>query len=81
MCQLDEERVDAGSKTGTVGNTTFFGQIAHLIDTLHLGYTEVFEIIPYRNLLMMQRDKLHSVSGQKVNRISGKELANRRKKK
>lgn len=81
MCQLGEERVDAGSKTETVGNTTFFGQIAHLIDTLHLGYTEVFEIIPYRNLLMMQRDKLHSVSGQKVNRISGKELANRRKKK
>ena len=81
MCRLDEERVDAGSKTETVGNTTFFGQIAHLIDTLHLGYTEVFEIIPYRNLLMMQRDKLHSVSGQKVNRISGKELANRRKKK
>ena len=79
---LDEERVDAGSKTETVGNTTFFGQIAHLIDTLHLSYTEVFEVIPYRNLLMMQRDKLHAVyGGQKVNRISGKELANRRKKK
>ena len=59
-----------------------FGQIAYLIDTLHLSYTEVFEIIPYRNLLMMQRDKLHAVyGGQKVNRISGKELANRRKKK
>nr|DAO66233.1 MAG TPA: hypothetical protein [Caudoviricetes sp.] len=30
---------------------------------------------------MMQRDKLHAVYGnQKVNRISGKELANRRKK-
>ena len=57
-------------------------QIAHLIDTLHLSYTEVFEIIPYRNLLMMQRDKLRAVyGGQKVNRISGKELANRRKKK
>ncbi|MCE8882403.1 hypothetical protein K0F89_04050 [Phocaeicola vulgatus] len=82
VCQLDEERVDAGSKTETVGNTTFFGQIAHLIDTLHLSYTEVFEVIPYRNLLMMQRDKLHAVyGGQKVNRISGKELANRRKKK
>lgn len=80
MCQLDEERVDAGSKTETVGNRTFFGQIAHLMDTLHLSYTEVFEVIPYRNLLMMQRDKLHTVSGQKVRKISGKELANRRKK-
>lgn len=82
MCQLDEERVNAGSKTETVGNTTFFGQIAHFIDTLHLSYTEVFDVIPYRNLLMMQRDKLHEVSGgQKVKRISGKELANRRKRK
>ncbi|WP_289227478.1 hypothetical protein [Parabacteroides goldsteinii] len=39
-CQLDEERVNAGSKTGTVGNVTLFGQIAHLVDTLHLSYTE-----------------------------------------
>ena len=82
MCQLDEERVDADCKTETVGNTTFFGQIAHFIDTLHLTYTEVFEVIPYRNLLMMQRDKLHAVyGGRKVERISGKELVNRRKKK
>ena len=82
MCQIDEERVDAGSQAETVGNTTFFGQIAHLIDTLHLTYTEVFEVIPYRNLLMMQRDKLHAVyGGQKVKKISGKELANRRKRK
>lgn len=81
MCQLDEECVDAGSKTETVGNTTFFGQIAHLIDTLHLSYTEVFEVIPYRNLLMMQRDKLHAVyGGQKVKKISGKELVKRRNK-
>nr|DAS76745.1 MAG TPA: hypothetical protein [Bacteriophage sp.] len=48
---------------------------------LHLSYTEVFEVIPYRNLLLMQRDKLHEARGQKVNRISGKELANRRKRK
>ena len=82
MCQLDEERVDAGSKSETVGNTTFFGQIAHLVDTLHLSYKEVFEVIPYRNLLMMQRDKLHAVyGGQRVKKISGKELANRRKRK
>nr|DAI17160.1 MAG TPA: hypothetical protein [Caudoviricetes sp.] len=53
-----------------------------MIDTLRLSYTEVFEVIPYRNLLMMQRDKLHTVyGGQKVKKISGKELANRRKKK
>lgn len=79
MCQLDEERVEAGSQSETVGNTTFFGQIAHLIDTLHLSYTEVFEVIPYRNLLMMQRDKLHAVyRGQKVNSSSGKDMLKRK---
>lgn len=82
VCQLDEERVDAGGKSETVGNKTFFGQISSLMDALHLSYTEVFEVIPYRNLLMMQRDKLHAVyGGEKVKKISGKELANRRKKK
>lgn len=82
MCQLDEERVDAGSKTETVGNHNVLRANSHLIDTLRLSYTEVFEVIPYRNLLMMQRDKLHTVyGGQKVKKISGKELANRRKKK
>jgi hypothetical protein len=36
--------------------------------------------IPYRNLIIMQKDKLHVCYGEKVNRISGKELANRRRK-
>jgi hypothetical protein len=51
------------------------------MENLHLSYEDVFEGIPYRNLLMMQRDKLHAVyGGQKVQRISGKELAERRRK-
>lgn len=80
MCQLDEERVDAGGKSETVGNKTFFGQISSLMDALHLSYTEVFEVIPYRNLLMMQRDKLHAVyGGEKVSNTSGKDMLKRKK--
>nr|DAF20404.1 MAG TPA: hypothetical protein [Caudoviricetes sp.]DAP44428.1 MAG TPA: hypothetical protein [Bacteriophage sp.] len=57
------------------------GQIASFMENLRLSYTEVFEIIPYRNLLIMQKDKLHIVYGDKVKRISGKEMAARRSKK
>jgi len=50
------------------------------MDSLHLTYDEVVNQIPYRNLIIMQRDKQHEVYGDVVKKISGKELANRRKK-
>jgi conserved domain protein len=50
------------------------------MDSLHLTYDEVVNKIPYRNLIIMQRDKQHEVYGDVVKKISGKELANRRKK-
>jgi hypothetical protein len=56
------------------------GQIARLIDDLHLSYHEVVEEIPYRNLLIMQKDKIHTVTGVLVKKVSGRDLANRRKK-
>lgn len=57
------------------------GQIASFMENLHLSYKEVFEIIPYRNLVIMQKDKLHEVYGEIVNKVSGKELAARRNNK
>nr|DAK78502.1 MAG TPA: hypothetical protein [Bacteriophage sp.] len=50
------------------------------MDSLHLTYDEVVNKIPYRNLIIMQRDKQHEVYGDVVKKISGKELAKRRKK-
>lgn len=50
------------------------------MENLHLTYHEVVDEIPYRNLVVMQRDKLHIAAGQKVHRVSGRELASRRKK-
>lgn len=48
------------------------------MDTLHLSYKEVMEVIPYRNLVIMSKDKLHTSSGEKVQRTSGKEMMSRR---
>lgn len=39
------------------------GQIATLMDNLHLSYDDVVYKIPYRNLLVMQKDKLRVAYG------------------
>jgi len=50
------------------------------MESLHLTYNEVVNEIPYRNLVIMQKDKLHVCYGTKVNKVSGKEMAARRRK-
>ena len=49
------------------------------MESLHLSYHEVLHEIPYRNLIVMQRDKLHPCYGTKVVKMSGKEMAARHK--
>lgn len=61
-----------------IGNDTLLGQIATLIETLHLSYDDVVYKIPYRNLLIMQKDRLHACIGVKIQKISGKDMAARR---
>lgn len=56
------------------------GQIATFMENLHLPYDEVVYKIPYRNLVIMQKDKLHCVYGTRVEKVSGKSMAERRKK-
>lgn len=76
-------RKKAGSKRSsvTVGNQTLLGQIAYFIENLHLSYHEVVDVIPYRTLTFMLRDKLHEVfDGIIVRRGSGKDMAKRRGK-
>ena len=36
------------------------------MENLHLTYDEVVYKIPYRNLIIMQKDKLHTVYGEKM---------------
>lgn len=50
------------------------GQISSFMDSLHLSYKEVFEFIPYRNLVMMQADKQREATGDIIIRKSSDEL-------
>ena len=40
------------------------GQIATFMESLHLTYHEVLDEIPYRNLLLMAKDKMHVAYGE-----------------
>lgn len=51
-----------------------FGQIATLMENLHLSYEEVVYRIPYRNLLLMQRDKLRVATGDVMEEMDEKEF-------
>lgn len=61
-----------------IGNECLLGHIATLMESLGLTYDEVVHKIPFRNLQVMQRDKLHPAYGKVIHKISGKEMAARR---
>ncbi|ROT06798.1 hypothetical protein EEL33_08495 [Muribaculaceae bacterium Isolate-037 (Harlan)] len=63
-----------------IGNECMLGQIASFMEALGLTYDEVVHKIPFRNLLVMQRDKIHPLTGVKVNKTTGKEMAERRRR-
>lgn len=67
----------------TVGNNSIAGILTTLMDSIHVSYTEAFERINYPVMLLMSVDKLRTLTGdeRKVIKTSGKELANRRKRK
>lgn len=52
------------------------GQIATFVENLHLSYDEVVSEIPYRNLVIMQKDKLHVVYGEVRREVSDKDMFN-----
>lgn len=56
------------------------GRIATFIEVLHLTYDEILDRIPYRLLLLMQRDKQHVATGSVVKRTTGKDMAARRRR-
>lgn len=43
------------------------------MENLHLSYDEVVYKIPYRNLVIMQKDKLHTVYGDVMKEVSDDE--------
>lgn len=75
------DQVKSESKAESIGGNSIFGAMCSLMENLHLSHKEAFEVIPYPVMLMMNADKLRSlgINEKKVNKISGKELAGRRK--
>ena len=49
------------------------------MENLHLSYQEVVYEIPYRNLVVMQKDKLHEVYGDKVEYVSARDRLGNKK--
>ena len=61
-----------------IGNDCLLGQIASFMENLHLTYQEVLEKIPYRNLVIMQKDKLRTATGDVMQEVSDEEFFNGR---
>lgn len=55
------------------------GQVATFMESLHLTYPEVMDMVPYRNLLLMQKDKAHVVYGALVKKMTGKDALARKR--
>lgn len=55
------------------------GQVASFMDTLHLTYQQVLDGIPYRNLVIMQKDKLRVAYGDVTREVTDAEFFKNRK--
>ena len=75
---FSQERSKSDSKTEVIGNSCLLGQIASFIENLHLSYDEVVNQIPYRNLVIMQKDKLHTAYGEVMEEVSEEEFFKRK---
>lgn len=73
MCRLSDECGKDGGNTEVAGGHTLVGQMASFMESLKLSYREVFEVIPYEQLLLMQRDKLHIVYGDRIEYVSARD--------
>lgn len=70
---FSQERSSSDSKTEVAGNNSLLGQIASFMENLHLSYDEVVYNIPYRNMVIMQKDKLHIVYGDVMEEVTEEE--------
>lgn len=72
---FSEECSKSDSKAEVIGNDCLLGQIATFQESLHLSYHEVLDGIPYRNLIIMQKDKLRSLyNSEKMVEVSDDEF-------
>ena len=48
------------------------------MENLHLSYDDVVYRIPYRNLVMMHRDKMHEVYGDRIENVTARSMCGRK---
>ena len=79
---FSEECSKSDSKTEVIGNDCLLGQIATFQESLHLSYHEVLDEIPYRNLIIMQKDKLRPLyNSEKMVEMSDEEFFEKKREK
>ena len=63
------------------GNNCLLGQIATFRESLGFSYDEIVRRIPYKNLMVMQMDKLQVKSGDEpeVKMMTGREMLGRKR--
>lgn len=72
---FSEECSKSDSKAEVIGNDCLLGQIATFQESLRLSYHEVLDEIPYRNLIIMQKDKLRTLyNSEKMVEMSDEEF-------
>lgn len=72
---FSEECRKSDSKAEVIGNDCLLGQIATFQEALHLTYHEVLDEIPYRNLIIMQKDKLRTLyNSEKMVEVSDEDF-------
>lgn len=72
---FSEECSKSDSKAEVIGNDCLLGQIATFQESLHLSYHEVLDEIPYRNLIIMQKDKPRTLyNSEKMVEMSDEEF-------
>lgn len=64
-----------------IGNETLMGQVATFMENLHLSLHEVMEVVPYRYMLLMARDKQRVASGTVYEEVNEEEFFKRKGKK
>ena len=72
---FSEECSKSDSKAEVIGNDCLLGQIATFQESLNLTYNEVLDGIPYRNLIIMQKDKLRTLhNSEKMVEVSDEDF-------
>lgn len=72
---FSKECSKSDSKAEVIGNDCLLGQIATFQESLNLTYSEVLDGIPYRNLIIMQKDKLRTLhNSEKMVEVSDEDF-------